>query len=543
MSAVTLPCDPRISKFIADNIFVEGKKIDFSLYEPMKFVYDLNPPELVIIAGRQIGKSVYLASKAGTKSVIIPHNRILYVSPLEAQAKTWSKTKLGPIIKDSPFLNRFFAKSGNNVFYKENSLGSYIELTYASLASDDPARVRGKSADDLFIDETQDIVPDALPVIKETITSSLRPTVTYAGTAKSSENLTGILWNEATKIERVYKCRACNKSNIITRKNIGKNGLICAFCGKPIYQEDSKFAITEVNSKSRYVSVRLPQVIMPIHQTKQKWVDVYQKFEEYSPDKFNQEVLGIPTGSGKRFLTMEELKRLCLPGKRLLKQVDNETKLLYRNIFIGIDWSGEGVVEDKSRTAYLVIGQKKDGDLEVIGGDILPPGDPNGTLEKIKQACYLYRVDYIFADAGMGAYQNAILTREFGPNRVLPIRYIGTSGKPFKFDPEANILNIHRTQAIDTVMGVLKQDIVYPLLKRTYNPNAVKQTKTLKIFWPRFEDSLPFFQDILAEFSQQTKAGNKIWTHSPSAPDDSLHSLVFGFFGYVFKLNGQVAFY
>jgi len=543
MARIEIPTDPRISKFIEDNVFVEGKHIDFNLYEPMRIVYDLNPPELLVLAGRQIGKSVYLASKSSTKSVVIPHNRILYVSPLESQAKTWSKTKLGPIINDSPRIGYFFKRSGNNVFYKENSLGSYIELTYASLASAEPARVRGKSADDLYIDETQDIVPDALPVIKETITSSLRPTVTYAGTAKSSENLTGILWKNANRIERVYRCTGCNKLNIIEYSNIGKNGLICSKCGKRLEQQNSKFMIVQTNDKNRLVGVRLPQVIMPIHQTENKWVDVLNKYNSYSPEKFEQEVLGIPSGAGSRFLTLEMLKELCLPGKRMLKMIDNEKLNLYRNIFMGIDWSGEGT-EDKSRTAYLIMGQKKTtGDIEVIGGGIIPPGNPDATLQSIKDVAYAFRVKFFGADAGMGAYQNAILQREFGVQRFLQIRYSGSMKNPYKYDPRVNVLNMDKTAAIDTIMGILKQDVYYPLLKKVTVPVHSNPEHMLRILWPQFEDSYPFFKDILAEFTQKGSSDRKIWTHSPDVPDDALHALVFGFFAYVYFMNGQVSFY
>jgi DNA-directed RNA polymerase subunit RPC12/RpoP len=534
--------DPRTSKFIADNIYVEGRKIDFNLYEPMKFVYDLEQPELLILAGRQIGKSVYLASKAATKSILVPHNRILYVSPLEAQAKTWSKTKLNPIIMDSPYIKAFFKRSGNNVFFKENMLGSYIELTYASLTSEDPQRVRGKSADDLFIDETQDIQAEALPVIKETITSSLRPTVTYAGTAKSKEALTGVIWNKATKIERVYKCTGCNKYNTIHYENISEKGLVCKYCGKKLDQSKSSFAVVEKNSKSRYVAVRLPQVIMPIHQTEIKWYDIWAKYQDYSKEKFQQEVLGLPSGAGTRFLTLEDLKKNCMEGKRMRNMIDNEIKNKYIHIFMGIDWGGEGQ-EDKSRTAYGIFGHKKGtGDIEVLGAGIIPAGDPKGTLEKIKNIGIAFRVDFFGADAGMGAYQNSILQAYFGVRKFLQVRYTGNN-KPYQYDSQANILNINKTAAIDTYMGILKQDMYFPLLKKVMNPKAAPNVKNLKIIFPIFEDSYVYFKDIMAEFTQTTKAGNKIWTHNPDVPDDFLHAGVFGLMAYTFFKTGQVAFY
>jgi len=528
--------DHRVAKFVEDNVYVEGRKIDLNLYEPMRFVYNLSPKELTILAGRQIGKSVYLGSKSSTRSILLPNNRILYVAPLESQVKTWSKTKLQKIIDDSEYIKKFFPRKDNNVFFKQNTLGSYIELTFASMASAEPARVRGKSADDLYIDETQDIVPDALPVIKETTTSSLRPLITYTGTAKSEDNLTGVLWKKSTQIERVYKCPSCSKYNIIERANIGEHGLICKYCKKPLDQKMSKFIVVEQKDPEK-VAIRLPQVIMPIHQTPNKWRDVYDKFLTYSPDKFNQEVLGIPTGSGVRFLTIEHLRKLCDENRGMYRGYKDEFYVKYRNrIFMGIDWSGEGLNDEvKSRTAVLVMGHRTDGNIDVIYGEIIPPGDPDGTLERIKQIAYGFRVMSIGADAGMGAYQNAILAKEFGVNRMLQLRYVSSPQKPYKvYNQAAGIVVIDKTTAIDTVMGILRRDFAYPPLK----PSVISKESKLEMRWPRFAESKPFFDDILAEFTQETKAGNKIWTHSPDAPDDSLHALVFGFFAYVIKVTG-----
>lgn len=538
-----IPTNPIVSKYVGDNIYVEGRQINLQLYEPMKFVYNLAPKELTILAGRQIGKSIYLAGKCSTKSVIVPNNRILYVAPLESQVKTWSKTKLQKVIDDSPRIKPFFPRRENNVFFKQNSVGSYIELTFASMASAEPARVRGKSADDLLIDETQDIVPDALPVIKETTTSSLRPTITYTGTAKSEDNLTGVLWKESTQIERVYKCPSCSKYNVIERDNIGEKGLICKYCKKPLEQGLSKFVIVSEKRNPDKVAVRLPQVIMPIHQTFNKWKDIFEKFSTYSPDKFNQEVLGMPTGSGQRFLSMETLRKLCDENRSMARGYDSEFQTKYRNrIFMGIDWSGEGLNDEiKSRTAVLIMGHRIDGDIDVLHGEIIPPGDPDGTLTRIKQLVYGFRVMSIGADAGMGAYQNAILAKEFGLNKMMQLRYVSSHTNPFGAQNKwAGIMSLDKTSGIDTIMGILKGDFPYPPLKTS----GINKNKPLQIRWPKFSESKFFFDDIISEFTQQSKAGNKLWTHSPDTPDDTLHALVFGFFAYVSRvMNGTPMFY
>jgi len=307
----------------------------------------------------------------------------------------------------------------------------------------------------------------------------------------------------------------------------------------------SKFAITDKKNNSDYVAVRLPQVIMPIHQTPVKWKEIFTKYTEYSPDKFNQEVLGMPTGAGARFLTMEDLRKTCKEGRNFSRGWEPEFQAKYRGrIFMGIDWSGEGLNGDKSTTVVTIMGHRADGDIDVLYGEIIPPGDPNATLEKIKKLAYGFRVMAISADAGMGSYQNAILLREFGVNKMLQIRYVASQQNPFKvYNAQANIVNIDKTSAIDTIMGIFKQDFTYKPLKPTITGSTDDRHK-LRIWWPRYEESVPFFKHILSEFTQESSGNRKIWTHSPDSPDDALHSIVFGFFGYVIKVtNGNPLFY
>jgi len=533
--------NPRVSKFMLDYAFIDGRKLDFEKYEAFKLPYEVDERQVLLTAGRQVGKTVYLAGKLAVKSVLKKGSRALYVAPLESQTKTFSKTKLQKIIDDTKQLKAAYTGKGtqNDVFFKQNILGSYIELTYASVTGMDPVRVRGKSADDLFIDEAQDIDYDILPAIQEVTTSAEDPTVTYAGTAKSLDNTTGVIWDLSTKLERMVYCKHCGHWNILDRRNISKEGLVCnrMKCRRPISVRDAKWMITG-DKHATYQAFRIPQICLPMHtESKSHWNSVWNKYVDYPPEIFNQEILGIPSGAGDRLLNLEKLKALCTGG-RMTVYPDEGFFQKYHGLFMGIDWTGDGVLL-KSRTVATVIGHRKDGKLELVWGKIFPPGSVNEQPKELIKIANLFRCSVVGADAGMGMMQNGEITQALGISRFRAIQYIA-GNTPFTFDFENNTIKLNKTQAIDTVMMLFLKKFKpknFGGSARNYSGHGV-----LEIVFPEYDDMRLFIQDILAEFEQETAKHTKIWTHSNMKPDDTLHAIVFGFYAYMHHRN-TVSFY
>ncbi len=525
--------DERVSFFIDKYARIDGQKMDFKQYDAFKLPYEIDERKMMVTAGRQVGKTVYLAAKLATKSILRKSNRALYVAPLESQTKSFSKTKLQKLIDDTPEVKAVFTGSDaqSDVFFKKNILGSYIELTYASLSGMDPVRVRGKSADDLYIDEAQDIDYDILPAIEEVTTSSRQPVITYTGTAKSLENTTGVIWERSTKMERLIYCEACHKRNNLGYSNVTKEGLVCSNmkCRKRLYVHNAEWMMTG-NKDANYVAFRIPQICLPFHNTPEKWDAVWAKYEEYQPDKFNQEVLGIPSGASDRFLTLDMMKKLCTGG-RMIYTPDREFLSRYHGFFMGIDWTGDGVLQ-KSRTAAVIIGHRRDGKMEMVWGKIFPPGNANHQAEELIKQAQLFQCTIVGADAGMGMIQNADMMQSLGYNRFRQIQYVA-SNDGFTYEMDKNMIRLGKTQAIDTIMS---------MLIGKFFPKPLNGGKKLEFIFPDYDDSRFFVDDVLAEFEQETKQGKKMWTHSSMKPDDTLHAIVFGMYAYMHHRN-KVSFY
>ena len=516
--------DLRIAKFIKERVYVDGKKLDLNSYAAFELPYAMNENKTLLMAGRQVGKTIYLATKLAVKSLICHPSRALYVSPLESQAKSFSKTKLQSVIDSTPELKTIFTGKGSqsDVFFKKNILGDFMELTYTSLGSDDPVRVRGKSAHDLYIDEAQDIDYDILPAIQEVTTASEDPIITYAGTAKSLENTTGVIWEKSNKMERIVKCGHCGHYNILGRENVSKKGLICSRlkCGKSISVEGAEWVVTG-DPEAYYKAFRIPQICLPYHNTEKKWAEIWHKYVEYPELQFSQEVLGSPNGTSDRFLNIDIMKAFCTGGK-MMHSPSLEWRKNYINLFMGIDWTGNGALV-KSRTVALIIGHRRDGKFEIVWGRIIPPGRIQDQADELSNIAKSFQCSMVGADAGMGMIQNAQMMQSLGTNRFRAINYVSSS-TPFKFDGISNTITLSKTQAVDTIMSIF--------IKK-FKPNKLTGGRTLEIILPDFEEFKPFIEDILAEFTEETRRGTKIWTHNPMKPDDTLHALVFGMYAYM----------
>jgi len=121
--------------------------------------------------------------------------------------------------------------------------------------------------------------------------------------------------------------------------------------------------------------------------------------------------------------------------------------------------------------------------------------------------CSFYEVNLIGADAGEGAMGNGYLREQFG-HKVMPFRYSGRLAVRAKWDPKNSAFTVHKTTMIDNFFAAILRDMVL-----FSEPNECEQM---------FNDICAVYEDV----SEQT--GEKRWVRPTRIPDDSLHSLVFG---------------
>lgn len=197
------------SDFAENFFYLKGEKFSLDEYPHMRRIYNTNADEVVMKFSRQTAKSTTLANMMLANASMTSDLRQLYVSPAVAQTQEFSRDKIEPVIKQSPFMRKYMVNSKmvQNVLKKEFANRSVIDLRYALLDAD---RIRGISADWNFFDETQDLRKDVIGVIKETMARSMVKRTVYAGTPKRTKGTLADYWFNSTQYEYALKCEACN---------------------------------------------------------------------------------------------------------------------------------------------------------------------------------------------------------------------------------------------------------------------------------------------------------------------------------------------
>lgn len=522
------PGEPRIiersvSELAESWLELEGHKYSLQDYPMFRPILDGQYKSTLLITSRQVSKSVTLAVLAVIESVARRHFKTIYVAPRREQTQRWSTLRLGKIMNFSPLIRRAFLGDmiSNRVLLRTFLTGSDIALTYAD---EDADRVRGLSADRLAIDEMQDVLFDAVaPVIKECMANSEYKLEIYCGTPKTFENGIQHLWETSTQSEWVICCEGCRSENVIVSEEaLTPLGPACLRCGRLLNPRTGRWIDFKPRAKTKGFHVGRP--IMPRdvpaawHETKAveaaqlRWNDVWEKLTGVNPypiSQFRNEVLGVSDSQGRRLVTIEQLRSMCVgpaiePG---VNQLGNAKGV--NMMGAGIDWSGGGT-EVKSRTVLVILGRLPTGKYRLMWFKIYPGLSP---MEETADICNVLQafgpgLQFIGCDAGEGNMPTDFLRHRIDPTRVVKYRY-GNPNYYIRWDKGGNFFMLNRTRALDAVMADLARGhFEFP----TDPDQSVMATA---------------FSDILNEYEEVTTEGNKVWRHAPTRPDDFLHALSF----------------
>lgn len=480
--------------------------------------YNTPSKRMLLFCGRQVEKSTLLGNIILTYSCLIPAYKTLYVSPSATQTKVFSADRIKEPIETSEVLRSFTTSMlSQNILEKQFVNRAKITLRYAFLNAD---RTRGIPAWCLALDEIQDIISDNIPVIEQCTSHAPEKfkRFIYAGTPKGLDNSieyyrSGVSKDGrpmSTQGEWVVPCDAHSGEggrywNILGEKNIGKSGLICERCGKPINPAHPDAQWAQQVKDGIFESYRIPQLMVPWR----SWDEILLDYSRYPRDKFYNEVLGISYDSGLRPLSLGQVKECCNPQVTMHPEALEKTRkqLMGGNVFAGIDW-GTG----ENSYTVMTLGAYVDNKFRIFwihrfaGEDT----DPQEQIKKIVQIIRAYNVRVIGSDYGGGFDRNNVLVREFGPARLQKFQYQAKVKKKVAQNPQLQRWLVHRTEVMSDIFSAIKR----------------KQFE-----FPRFEEFRePFAQDLLNIYSEYNETLRMVqYNHRPDRPDDSFHSIVYCF--------------
>lgn len=487
-------------------LHLDGKPFDLTERQYLRAVYNSPIKRHVYRYSRQSEKSSTLAAKMAVFGTVIPNFKCLYVSPTSKQTRVFSTVRLKEFL-NSPFIRKYRKNKDCDeaVFKKSLSNNSHYFLEYCFLT---PDRVRGISSDFIAIDEIQDIQTDFIPVIEESASHSKYKWFVYGGTPKTMDNTIEYYWEKSTQREIAIKCTHCNKYNVnLGLKNIGKQGLICAMCGGLLSKDQWQWVVTG-NKEAPYDGFHLNQLTTPWTD----WKEILVKYDLYSPERFHNEVLGIPFDSGSRPITMQELMACCVD-----RPMATGEERYSSPVFAGVDWS---VTNDVSLTV-LVIGEYQPFPhkfkLHYAKAYSSDMADPRVQVNDIIKTCKKFNATVIGADWGAGSVQNLELAKVFGPSRVIQFYHTGNQQERIKYNKKRWIYTTNRT----FVMADLFQDFIRGKME-VFN-------------WEQFRK--PFAEHILNIHTDVRKAQQRetlYYDHRIDKPDDTFHAILFA------KLAGDI---
>jgi hypothetical protein len=426
---------------------LQGKPYELSDHFPFSPVFRTSmPTTLVLKTGRQVSKSTSLASHGVMLSNCVPYFRTLYITPLYEQIRRFSNNYVRPFIDRSPIKPLWSGtNTENSVLQRSFKNLSVMLFSFALLDAD---RVRGISADKVAIDEVQDMDPDHIPIIRETMSHSDFGLMQLTGTPKSLDNLLEGLWRRSSQAEWFIPCFSCGTWNIPSMefhidRMIGPYhdsiseacpGTICYKCRKPIFPRHGHWVHRYPQRRWKMAGYHVPQIIMPLHYGRpDKWSELLAKQQGWgntSKAMFYNEVLGESVDSGQKLVAETELRAAaCLPwannpnnpDRQMMEQLQH-----YPMRVLAVDWGGGGE-EGVSFTALALLGFSPSGHIDLLWGKRLVVSQ-----EHLREAsevmhwvrafrCHLVAHDY----TGAGVVRETVMVQAgFDLERVMPIQYV-----------------------------------------------------------------------------------------------------------------------
>lgn len=367
-------------------IKLEGKPMTLRDHFPFEPFFRTRLADVIQFkTGRQAGKSASLSARTIAMTNTIDNFSTLVVTPLFEQARRLSTMYFRPMLENSP-VRSLFADSVNalkNVMHRIFRNGSQVIFSYAYLSAD---RNRGIFADQLVIDELQDMRHENISVLMECLSARKWKLRIETGTPKSMANTVQKEWNHSSQAEWVIKCRTagCNYWNVASlhedlldmvggrpRDDIGpgKPATSCAKCGKMIDPRWGHWHHFNKKLRWEHAGYHVPQILLPIHsENKKAWGMLLAKMGGaygYDFNKFLNEVMGESTDDGMQVISESDLKRAaCLPWKNVFEEAVKHTGD-YAVRYMSVDWGGYGV-KMTSFTVITIMAPNERGGMDIL---------------------------------------------------------------------------------------------------------------------------------------------------------------------------------
>ena len=475
-------------------------------------IYDGLHQNIVLKTARQVEKSTMLKNRHITYSTLYDFFRSLYVAPTGKQVKNFSNDRLKKTIDSSELIKKYYTdnQTTDQVYEKgfTNESTIFLRSVYRS-----PDSVRGISADMVNIDEYQDIISEAIPVIKEVMTTSEHELFMATGTPKTLDNHLEKLWQESTQNIWLIPCKNCGTHNRLDKDPDGvvsKHGLICKKCSSSISTKDGFWY--SLNPESRFAGYHISQLQTGRIQRKKKWQTFYhEKFLKYKRSKLMNEVYGLSYDNADKPISINDLQRIA-KGEWMETLDFNITRKC--QLYMGVDWG-----ENKGSFNVAVVGGFKDNTFQIFyikKFDHKESADPDYIIQRLSKIFDDFKCTIMVCDHGAGHKENLRLQKILGRDKVWEIYHSANKKRTWDWDENRSMYVVNRSKAMaNVIFPIQNENMIIPKWK--YMKKEVGEQRGL------YED----FTSLTAEYSERLRRIK----YDHDSPDDIMQATVYSKFG------------
>lgn len=499
---------------------------------PMEALFHLTgiPERSILKFGRQYGKSTVLCYQGIGRSIVKPYFNTLFLCPLYEQIRRFSQNYVKPALQTCMFRELIqergsFGKGTENVL--QRTLAHNGSSMFFSFAFNSADRVRGLPIDAMAFDEVQGVNSGVLFEIEETMSGSEFGWKQFSGTPMTMDNPLEGLWQKSSQAEWAIKC-SCGFTNLMgfhyeLMKCLGKAGLVCAKCGRPINTRVGYWHHIRPERRGTFVGRHGPQCILPLHcENPQKWA-LFLKKREVDEYKFMTECCAESWDSGLKLVTKRQLMDACtLPWANTWESFlqNAQTGVRHSLRVLAVDWSGGGA-DEVSLTAMVLLGLRADGSIDCLWLKTYPHN--TNWADDAKRAIQLATaggasmIVHDFGGAGVGR-ESTIVQCGYPSNQIIPVTYVFASAAKalMNYNPPDKV-HVRHSYSLDKPRSL------------TFTCDLIKAGMLRFPQWATSEAQVSNFL-ALSEETMQTPRGSDVRLIQKVAglPDDVAHAVNIG---------------
>ncbi|MCH6590974.1 MAG: phage terminase large subunit family protein, partial [Proteobacteria bacterium] len=168
MSELALPATRAVSEPLADwalrRVRLDGRPFRFEGHAYLKAIYDDTAPHIVLSKAAQIGGTTWAILKAFHACAM--GLNVMYFFPTRTDVLEFSKSRVGPLLADNPFLSRLMKDTDTAGLKRIGSAYLYLRGMQSTVG------MKSVPADMLVFDELDEATPDAKSLAKERLAHS-----------------------------------------------------------------------------------------------------------------------------------------------------------------------------------------------------------------------------------------------------------------------------------------------------------------------------------------------------------------------------------